>query len=128
MSSTGDTAKETGGGLSRALLILWCTCGAAANGMANQVDRLRFATLAPAAAALARSQKGGKKRENESGAASETFACYLMEGNGFCDGVCCSRAKNTSLNMKTRRRRRNGLGRASPLTSGLNSLRMNSAL
>lgn len=65
MSSTGDTAKETGGGvggLSRALLILWCTCGAAANGMANQVDRLRFATLAPAAAALTRSQKGGEKK------------------------------------------------------------------
>lgn len=60
MSSTGDTAKE-GGGLSRALLVLWCTCGAAANGMANQVDRLRFPTLAPAAAALTRSEKEGKQ-------------------------------------------------------------------
>lgn len=61
MSSTGDTAKERGGGLSRALLVLWCTCGAAANGMANQVDRLRFPTLAPAAAALTRSKKEGKQ-------------------------------------------------------------------
>lgn len=31
----------------------------------------------------------GGRRCRRSGAASDTFACYLMAANGFCDVVCC---------------------------------------
>lgn len=62
--SQGDGGGGTGGRLSRTLLVLWCTCGAAANGMANQVNHLRFPTFPSRSHTLQKGGKQGKRKWN----------------------------------------------------------------
>lgn len=101
-----DTAKEGGGGLSQAF------CGVPAEPrLTGWLTRLIARVSPPRSQRLSHAPNRRKNRGNESGAAAGTFACYLMESDGFCDGVCRWRAKSTGLNTKTRRRRGNGLGR-----------------